>query len=179
MNLQFTRVAITLIVQVPEDALERHLAASPSVVGAELAQQILDYERRHHLSYFPAIDFFIQNGGLETELLDALQNITWVVTTMVRNELRIKLRPVFSQIKFETIQTTAYTLPSVRPNEANVLDKLIRHYSATTVKVSIIATLIQKFSDTGAAEKMATSMCYRWLRPHFNHIEVTSSTALT
>jgi hypothetical protein len=178
MSLQFTKIALSLQVEVPEASLERHLAASPSVVGAELAHQVLDYERQHHLSYFPAIDYFINNGGLEQELLEALQNITWVVTNMVRNELRIKLRPVFSALKFESIQTTAYTMPSIRPNDANVLDKLIRHYSATSVKVNIIATLIQKTLDTAAAEKAASSLCYRWLRPHFNHIEVTSSTAL-
>ena len=178
MNLQFTQIALSLIVQVPDAALERHLAASPSVVGAELARQVLEYEQQHHLTYFPAIDYFIQNGGLEPELLDALQNISWVVTNMVRNELRIKLRPVFSALKFEAIQTTAYTLPTIRPHDANVLDKLIRHYSATTVKVNIIATLIQKTLDASAAEKAATSMCYRWLRPQFSHIEVTSSTVL-
>ena len=178
MSLHFTRIALTLVVQVPEESLERHLAASPSVVGTELANQILEYERQHHLAYFPAIDYFIQNDGVERELLEALQSISWVVTNMVRNELRIKLRSVFSSIKFESIQTTAYTLPSARPHDANVLDKLVRHYSATTVKVSIIATLIQKFQNPSAAEKMATSMCYRWLRPHFSHIEVTSSTVL-
>ena len=179
MILQFTQIALALVVEVPEASLERHLAASPRVVGAELARQVLDYERQHHLTYFPAIDYFINNGGLEPELLDALQNISWVVTNMVRNELRIKLRPVFSALKFEAIQTTAYTLPNIRPHDANALDKLIRHYSAMTVKVNIIATLIQKVRDTSAAEKTAINMCYRWLRPHFSHIEVTSSTILS
>ena len=179
MSLQFTQVAVTMLLQVPEASLSRHLAATPSIVGAELAQKILAYEHSHHLGYFPAIDYFIQQGGIDPELLDALQNITWVVTNMVRNEIRSRLRPVFSQIKFETIQTTAYTLPAVRPNDRNVQDKLIQHYSATRVKVTIVATLIQKIQDGEMAAKMATSMCYRWLKPHFEHVEVTSSTVVS
>jgi hypothetical protein len=175
VSLHFTQVAVSLIVQVPETSLARHLAASPSVVGQELAQKVLSYEHTHHLGYFPAIDYFIQQGGIDEELLDALQNITWVVTNMVQNELRIKLRPVFSQIKFDAIQTMAYTMPQARPNDANALEKLIRHYSATNVKVSLTATLIQKIQDNEAAARMATSMCYRWLKPHFSTIEVTSS----
>ena len=100
------------------------------------------------------------------------------MTNLVRNEIRIRLRPVFSLIKFEQIKTLAYTLPSVRPGDNNVLDKLIAHYSATTVKLNILATLIQKFHDEHAAEKMATSMCYRWLKPQFETFEVTSSTVI-
>ena len=178
MSLQFTQVAVTLLLQVPESSLERHLAASPIVVGEELAQQVLAYEQQHHLGYFPAIDYYIQQGGIDVELLEALQNITWVTTNMVRNELRIKLRPVFSQVRFETIQTTAYTIPTVRPNDANVLDQLINHYSATKVKVALLTTLIQKIQDGEAAAKMASSMCHRWLKPHFSSVKVTSSTTI-
>ena len=178
MSLQFTQVAVTLLVQVPESSLERHLAASPVIVGEELARQVLAYEQQHHLGYFPAIDYFIQQGGIDADLLEALQNITWVTTNMVRNELRVKLRPVFSQIRFETIQTTAYTLPSVRPNDVNVLDKLINHYRTTKVKVALLTTLIQKIQDGEAAAKMASSICHRWLKPHFSSVEVTSSTTV-
>lgn len=178
MSLHFTQVALSLLLQVPEASLQRHLAASPVVVGGELAEQVLDFERQHHLGYFPAIDYFIQHGGIDTELLDALQSITWVVTNMVRNELRTRLRPVFSQVKFESIQTMAYTMPSVRPQDVNALEKLVSHFSAMNVKVNITATLIQKIDDKDAAAKMASSMCYRWLKTQFTTIEVTSSKVL-
>ena len=101
MSLRFTQVAITLTVEVPEASLERHLAASPRVVGEQLADQVIAYEKTHQLGYFPAIDFFIDNGNIEQALVEALHNIAWVVTGMVRNEVRIKLRPAFSQLKFE------------------------------------------------------------------------------
>jgi len=178
MTLNFTRVALTFNVTVPEKALEKHMAASPHVVGAELARQVVDYEARHKLGYYPALDYFQQQGGIESELLGALENIAWVVTSMVRNEIRIRMRPVFATLEFENLQIQAYTLPAVRPGNPNALALLTQHYSATIVKVSLIVTLIQKHVDAEAAAKMAESMIYRWLKEHFSHIEVTSAHTL-
>ncbi len=179
MSLRFTQVAITLTVEVPEASLERHLAASPRVVGEQLADQVIAYEKTHQLGYFPAIDFFIDNGNIEQALVEALHNIAWVVTGMVRNEVRIKLRPAFSQLKFETLQAQAFTLPPIRPNQQNALAKLIEHFSATTVKISLIATLIQRIDDQDAAKRMAKSMIYKWLKDDFAKVEVTSTHVLS
>lgn len=174
MALNFTRVAVSLQVSVPETALERHLAATPRVVAENLAQQVIAYEREHGLGYYPAIDFFQHHGGVEPELIDALENISWVLTSMVRNEIRLRLRPVFSQLKIESLKTLAFTMPTVRPGQQKTEAGLVSHFSATTVKVNLIATLLQKIVDTRAAAKMAESMCYRWLKEHFNSIDVTS-----
>lgn len=159
----------------PEAALEQHLAASPSVVTDQIVTQVKNYERNHRLGYFPAFDFYINNGGIDPDLTDALQNISWVVTNMVRNEIRIKLRPVFSSLKFETIQLSAYTLPSVRVNDEKCTEKLLEHFNTTTVKVILTATLVQKFSDKAAAEVLAKNLAYRWLKDSFVFVEVTSS----
>lgn len=174
MNLNFTRVALTFNVTVPGKALEQHLAASPQVVGAELARQVTDYEMTHKLGYFPALDYFQQQGGIEPELLAALENIAWVVTSMVRNEVRIRMRPVFSKLQFENLQIQAYAMPTIRPGNPNALALLAQHYSASIVKISLIATLIQKLADADAAAKMAESMTYRWLKERFTRVEVTS-----
>ena len=174
MSLNFTRVAISLQVRVPETALERHLAASPHVVAENLAEQVMAYEQEHALGYYPAIDFFQQHGGIEPELIDALENIAWVLTSMVRNEIRLRLRPVFSNLKIESLKTLAFTMPTVRPGQQNARANLIEHFSATSVKVNLMATLLQKIVDLKAAGRMAESMCYRWLKDHFSNIEVTS-----
>lgn len=174
MSLNFTRVAVSLQVSVPETALERHLAASPRIVAENLAEQVMRYERENQLGYYPAIDFFQQHGGVEPELIDALENISWVLTSMVRNEIRLRLRPVFSQLKIESLKTLAFTMPTVRPGQQNDHLKLVEHFSATSVKANMIATLLQKIVDTESAAKMTRSMCYRWLKEHFDHIDVTS-----
>lgn len=179
MPLSFTRVAVSLQVRVPESALERHLAASPHIVAEHLADQVITYEREHSLGYFPAIDFFQQHGGIEPELIDALENISWVLTNMVRNEIRLRLRPVFSHLKIESLKTIAFTMPTIRPGQNNVKTSLAAHFSATSVKVNLLATLLQKIADNDTAARMTESMCYRWLKEHFAAIDVTSVHVLT
>jgi len=174
MTLNFTRVAISLQLSVPETALERHLAASPHVVAENLAEQIMRYEQEHKLGYFPAVDFFQQHGGVEPELIEALENISWVLTSMVRNEIRLRLRPMFSLLKIESLKTIAFTMPVARPGQANAKADLVSHFSVNTVKVNMIATMLQKIIDPHAAAKMAESMCYRWLKDHFSAIQITS-----
>jgi len=147
---------------------------TPHVVAENLAEQVMAYEREHALGYYPAIEFFQQQGGIEPELIDALENISWVLTSMVRNEIRLRLRPMFSQLKIESLKTLAFTMPTVRPGQQNAKANLVNHFSGTTVKVNLIATLLQKVVDTRAAAKMAESMCYRWLKEHFSSIDVTS-----
>ena len=175
MTLQFTSVSLSMKLTLPDEALERHLAASPSVVTEEIVTQVKKYETDHRLGYFPALDFYIDNGGIDSDLTDALQNIAWVATNMVRNEIRSKLRPVFSTIKFETIQLLAYTLPSVRINDPKFTEKLLEHFSTTTVKVNLTATLVQKFSDHHAAETLAKNLAYQWLKASFVVVDVSSS----
>lgn len=178
MTLNFTRVAISLQVSVPETALERHLAATPLVVAENLADQVMLYEQAHHLGYYPAVEFFQQHGGIEPELIDALENISWVLTGMVRNEIRLRLRPMFSLLKIESLKTQAFAMPIVRPGQVNAKAELVNHFCVDTVKVSMIATMLQKIVDQNAAEKMAEGMCYRWLKDHFKTVKVTSAHVL-
>jgi len=178
MSLQFTSISLSMTVVVPEAALEQHIAASPSIVSEEIVAAVKEYEKAHKLGYFPAIDFYINNNGIDPDLLDAMQSISWVVTNMVRNEIRIKMRPVFSNIKFETIQSLAQTLPPVRIKDEKLTQKLMEHFNTTTVKVNLTATLIQKFIDKETAEKLAKNLAYQWLKGSFEKVTVNSSKAL-
>ena len=178
MGLQFTSISLSIKLVVTDESLERHLAATPSVVTNELVSQIILYEKENHLGYFPALDYYIDNNAIDTDLVSALQNISWVVASMVRNEVKIKLRPVFSNIKFENIQTLAYTLPQVRINDTQLTEKLTEHFSATAVKVNLTATLIQKFIDKNAAEKLAKNLAYQWLKDSFQSVDISACKAV-
>jgi len=174
MVLQLSKIAMALRLQLLPAALANHVAASPVVVGETIAQQVHEYVTREGLGYYPAIDYFQEQTGVDRELIDALGNISWVATGMVRNEIRIRMRPVFSIIHYESIQTIAYTMPTARPGQKDALALLAKHFTADTVKVNLNATLIQKLADPQFAEKMADSLAYRWLKPHFADVQVTS-----
>lgn len=173
MTLQLTQVAMMITATVPCESIERHVAADPRVIGEQLAEQVILYESKHKLGYYPALDFFLENGGLDSELLQALDSLSWVVAGMVRNEIRMRMRPVFSRLIFENIQLTAYTIPAVRPHQPNARKELAVHFTGVTVKTSLIATLIQKFINSTMAEKMAASMARRWLENRFEKLEIS------
>ncbi len=172
MVLQLSKLAMALRLQVPLEALQRHVAASPVVIGEEIANYVYAYARDMHLNYYPALDYFSNETSIDPQLIEALGNISWVVTGMVRNEIRTRMRPVFSAIQYESIQTLVFTMPSIRPGHADSLPRLVQHFTADVVKVNLNATLIQHFQDARFAEKMAESMANRWLKPHFVDVSV-------
>ena len=174
MALNFIKLAINFKVRLGEEAMQRHMSASPYVVGEELASQISHYAQQQELGYYPAIDFFLHNGGIEKDLLDAAGNISWLITNLVREEVRIRLRPVFSTLKFESLQTHAYTMPGVRPGQNNAHQLLVDHYTPDQVKVNIIATMVQKKLSLGEAEQMARHQVCRWLKNRFDALEITN-----
>jgi len=178
MALNFINLAINFKVRLGEEAMQRHMSASPYVVGEELASQINAYAKQHQLGYYPAIDFFLQNGGVEQDLLDAAGNISWLITNLVREEVRVRLRPVFSSIKFESLQTQAFTMPTVRPGQNNAHQLLIDHYTPDQVKVNIIASLVRKQESTHEAEQMARHQICRWLKGRFESLEITNIQAI-
>ncbi|MDZ7804479.1 hypothetical protein [Thiohalophilus sp.] len=173
MGLQFSRVAASFVVQVSRPVLEQHMVASPEVVGEELARQVALYAQQNSLGYYPALDYFLEHGGVDAELLNAVESMTWLVTGLVREEIKTRLRPVFSNIRFESIQTLAYTMPSVRPGQNNTLLRLGEHFTPDRVKVAIVATSIRHRDTPETAVKMAERMIWRWLHEHFEKIEIT------
>jgi len=173
MALKFSKVAATFVVKVPHPVLEQHMVATPSIVGEELASQIALYAQKNNLGYYPALDFFLEHGGLDPDLLNAAESITWLVSGLVRQEIKTRLRPVFSSIQFESVQTLAYTMPTVRPGQNNALLRLAEHFTPDQVKVSIIATAIRHRDTPETAVKMAERMIWRWLHDHFEQLEIT------
>ena len=173
--LSLVKVAVALTVKVPNEALERHLACSPPVVGAELADQVQAYERSHRLGYYPALEFFRENGGVEDNLLDAADHIAWMSANLVREEVRSKLRPVFSSVSFQAIQPLAFTLPAVRPGELNARHRLTEHYTPDTIKLTLLVSSFLKRQDPEALQRWARHLLWRWLKPSFAAMEVTSA----
>lgn len=178
MALNFVKLAISFKVRLTEASMQRHMSASPYVVGEELASQISRYAQEHNLGYYPAIDFFQLNGGVEKDLLDAAGNISWLVTNMVREEVRVRLRPVFSNIRFESLQTQAYTMPGIRPGQNNAYRLLVDHYTPDQVRVNIIASLVRKQENRQETQQLAHQMVCRWLKGRFESLEITNVQAI-
>lgn len=175
--MQVDYISLTLRLKVAGKVLQRHTSASPSQVGVELARVIDKYSREHKLGYYPAIEFFRQVAEVDQSLIDSVEQVSWSISKLAREEVQSRLRPIFSTIKFQSIQAEAFSLPPVRPNQQSAFEHLVKHYTPDTIKLELLVSLLRKDGDLrgGAAEAYARKMIYRWLKSVFEDIEVTSS----
>jgi len=172
--VKFCRVAATLDLKVLQQDLDKHLPASPHVVGEEIAEQAIIYEEDNNLGYYPAVDYLKQQNAIDEDLVKAIENIAWLVSNLIREELTRRLRPAFSTIEFEKIQLRALKMPSVRPHNKNARHDLVAHFTPDHAHISLIATSIKHYDDPTTAERMTKNIIHRWLNDHVEGLKITS-----
>jgi hypothetical protein len=174
-QLKLVRVAVSLQVKLSAEVIEQHAVASPYIVGEELARQVAAYVQHERLGYYPALDYFRTIEEVDTDLLEAAESISWLVCGLVRDELRNRLRSVFSNVKFESVQTVAYTMPTARPGNSNALHDLVLHFTPDQVRVNLVASSIRRQDNNPEiALKLAKHQICRWLKDRFSSLEITS-----
>lgn len=174
MSLHFNHIHLILRLTIEDDVLAQHSVASPEIVGGELAQQVMEYVREHNLGYYPALDFFRNQGGIDAELLDAAENLGWLACNLAREEVTRKTRAVFSSVSFLAVQSLAYTMPTVRPGQSNVYTRLAEHYTPNGVKLDLDVSLIQKQPAAEGIERFSRQAVSRWLKNSFKTLEVSA-----
>ncbi|MCG6939447.1 MAG: hypothetical protein LJE83_14905 [Gammaproteobacteria bacterium] len=178
--MRFDKVLLTVNVQLKDEELQRYLPRSADIIGQTLAQIVDEYVRQNKTGYYPAIEFFKSLEDVDAALIAAAEQVAWLVSKLARQTIQKKLRPIFSSVHFRSIQTLAFSLPRVRPNQPDAIEKLARHYTPDSVKTELIVTLMRRDSEAGdnRAEPYARKMIFRWLQAEFASVEVTSSKLL-
>lgn len=174
-NITIAKVALSLTLKVGETILKRHLVSSPGVMGKVLASEIDTYVREHNIGYYPAIDYFRDKPGIDADLLKVIEETGWIVCKIARELLVSDLKPAFSHIQIQSIKPVAFTLPSIRLNQNDACDQLAHHLTVNNVKVGMIASSIEKISQTDDIEKLAERKIWRWLQDDFESIKVVSA----
>ena len=178
--MRFDKVLISINVQLKAEDLRQHLPCSANVIGRTLANFASDYAKENKTGYYPAIDFFKTLDYVDPELITSAEQVAWLVSKLAREIVQTTLRPIFSSVQFQSIQTLAFTLPKIRPNQPAAIDQLAKHYTPDTVKIELILSMMRRDSEAGdeRAEPYARKMMFRWLQTKFESIEVTNSKAL-
>lgn len=173
------KVLLGVLVQLPEKTISDSLP-SPGRIGTEIAGKVDAYVRENSLGYYPALTYFRDNGAVEPELIHQAEQLAWRASKHARELIQAALRPIFSTVRFRSIQPQAFMMPAVRPGQPGALNKLSQHYSPDTVRLELVLTLLRKDNDNSerSTELYARKMIYRWLREPFESVEVTSSSAL-
>ena len=175
--MQVDQVNLGVRLVLSDEMLRAQLSVSAGELGLELATAIDAYCNHHQLGYYPAIEFFRQVDAFDQDLIDQVEQLSWKVCKLAREEVQSRLRPIFSTVKFKSVQTEAFALPPVRPNQASSLERLSEHCTVDTVKLELQVSMLRKDDDQrgDAAEGYARKMIFRWLKSVFADVEVTAS----
>lgn len=178
--MRFDKVLVILNVQLKAEALQQYLPCSASIIGKTLASIADEYEKENKTGYYPAIDFFKTRDNVDPDLIASAEQVAWLVSKLARETIQSKLRPIFSSVQFQSIQTLAFSLPKVRPNKVDAIEQLARHYTPDSVKIELILTMMRRDSeaDDNRAVPYARKMMFRWLEAEFETVEISSSKSL-
>jgi len=178
--MRFDKIHIIIDVQLKAEQLQQYLPCSASVIGKALAKASVEYVQQHKTGYFPAIDFFKTVDSVDPDLINSAEQVAWLVSKLARETIQSRLRPIFSSVQFQSIQTLAFAMPKVRPNQKQALEQLVQHYTPDTVKIELLLTMMRRDSeaDDDRAEPYARKMMYRWLESEFESVEVLGSKTL-
>ncbi len=175
--MRFDKVRVIIDVQLKAESLQQYLPCSASIIGLTLAQIADEYTKKNKTGYYPAIDFFKTLDHVDPDLITSAEQVSWLVAKLARETIQKQLRPIFSSVQFQSIQTIAFALPKVRPNQPDAIEKLAQHYTPDSVKAELIVTMMRRDSEAedGRAEPYARKMMFRWLASAFESIAVARS----
>ena len=178
--MRFDKILITVDVQMKAESLQQYLPCSANIIGQTLAEIAGEYEKENKTGYYPAMVFFKTLDTVDPDLITSAEQLAWLVSKLARETIQAKLRPIFSSVQFQSIQTLAFALPKVRPNQADAIEQLAKHYTPDSVKIELVLTMMRRDSEEedDRAEPYARKMIFRWLEREFESVEITGSRAL-
>lgn len=178
--MRFDKVLVIIDVQLKPDSLQQYLPCSANIIGKTLASIADEYSAENKTGYYPAIDFFKTLDTVDPDLITSAEQVSWLVSKLARETIQLKLRPIFSSVQFQSIQTLAFSLPKVRPNNTDAIELLAEHYTPDTVKIELVLTMMRRDSEAedNRAEPYARKMMFRWLESEFEFVNIASSKAL-
>lgn len=175
-GIAIIKVSLTVNLVISQDLLAQKFGEPALSMGSALAEQVGNYVRTNKMGYYPALDFFKQNEGIDKKLLDDAEHLSWQVCEWVQREIRARLREAFSNIHFDQIQSVAYSMPKIRPKMPQASDLLTDHFSPDSVRLTMIASSIERSNiNLDGYEKLAVHKLRRWLESAFETIEVTDA----
>jgi hypothetical protein len=171
-GLRAVKAVLGATVQIPDAAFERHSPFNPHQIGEQLAARIDAYVRGVSLGYYPALDYFQETGVVDSSLREVLDQLAWLGTSLVRDELSSRLRAIFASVQVQSMQALVYNLPPVRPNQENAVQHLARHLTPNRARFEVLLTLLRKQMDTEHLESFTRRVVWRHLGEAFDTIEI-------
>ena len=74
--MRFDKVLLSIIVQLSEREMARHLPCSAKVIGQALADVAVDYETHNKAGYYPAIEFFKTQPNVDQGMIESAEQVS-------------------------------------------------------------------------------------------------------
>lgn len=178
-GVQIIRVGLTFNIVVAMDKLEQEMGKLVLSIGPKLAQQVDILVRKEKLGYYPALDYFKDQVGIDPNLYNAAEHVASLVCDLVRYEIKKQFSEPFSSLEFENVQSVSFSMPRVRPNDGRALESLAEHYSPNVVRLVINTSSIERATTSRENyEKLAAHKAFRWLEGRFDSVEITDARVL-
>ncbi len=171
-GLYTVKAVLSATVVVPDLIFERHSGFCPHRIGAQLAEQVDAYAREEALGYYPALEYLRDRDAVGEQLIAALDQLIWLATSLVREELRSRLRPLFASVQIQSMQALAYSMPQVRPGQPGAAARLAEHLTANRARFDLLLALLRKGGDAAGLENYIRRVSHRHLSPAFDTIEI-------
>ncbi|MCP5142319.1 MAG: hypothetical protein H6926_06825 [Chromatiales bacterium] len=169
------RVGIGLEVRVEEADLLGQVGEICEFIGPNLARQIDRACQADRLGYYPALDYFEDHMQVDADLLASAKHLYEIVAELVRAEVTRRLRPAFSNVFCEHIQSVALTLPRVRPGQPTSIGTLARHLTPDRFRLDLLVSNIVREGRIGGIDTQSRQKVERWLKDHFAEVNVSSA----
>ena len=173
-SLHTVKAVLSATVVVPDLVFERHSGFCPHRIAEQLAEQLDAYARRESLGYYPALEYARDCSGVDEQLVAGLDQLVWLATSLVREELRTRLRPLFASVQIQSMQAVAYSMPQVRPGQPDAAARLAEHLTAKRARFDLLLALLRKGGDTGGLESYIKRASRRHLSPAFDTIDLAN-----
>jgi len=178
-TLGIVPVALTIQVVMAPEQLETLLSAAELGLGRTLAERVEAIVRAQRLGYYPALNYFEDHSDLDPELIGTLKALAAKIRKRVKRDVQTHLWPVFSSVQIKRATTQAFTLPRVKPVQADALARLALHYFPNAVRLELVLTTLDKQHRLEEAEIMSSNKVVRNLRDAFESVSVSATRRLS
>ena len=174
-SLGIARVALTLQVTVAPGQLEALLRSEDRVLAETLAARVDAWVRECRLGYYPALEFLAAEGVVSAGELEALKQLAATIRKRAKRDVQTRLWPIFSSVQIERAVSLAFTLPRLKPAQADAVTALARHYFPNTVRIELALATLDKQRRLEDVEGISETKVMVNLRDAFESVSVTAS----
>jgi hypothetical protein len=170
--VRISRVTVSALATVPHETIELNMGYLPWVLGDSLAAQVHAHVGSARLGYYPALDYFRDPAtGVDGSLILLIDEIAEFCSQYSRRELRRRLSGAFSNIRFDQVHCTAYTMPRIHPGQIQSLSDLGRHYAPSTIRLGLLLSTIERV-PMPEPDKLACAKLTRCADEAFTCLEI-------